>query len=212
LEWGENREVKRCTRRMFFEYLFDPVENCIMDPKKAKLHCVDDKYMSLPLCDYWIDASHNTYLTGDQLRSASSIEQYRRALLRGCRCVELDVWDGPDNTPIVYHGYTLTTKVPFADCLEAICESAFVTSEYPVILSLEVHCSDAGQKVMATIIRTLLQDQRHFQWDPKTGKYESPLWIDPRWCKNDDFAEVVSPNHLRKKNFDQGTRHHGTSK
>ena len=62
----------------------------------------------------------------------------------------MDCWDGPDNEPIVYHGYTLTTKINFKDILiDAIKPYAFHSSEFPVILSLENHCSPEQQAVLA---------------------------------------------------------------
>lgn len=58
------------------------------------------------------------------------------------RCVELDCWDGrnEDQEPIITHGKAMCTDILFKDVIQAIKETAFVTSCYPVILSFENHC------------------------------------------------------------------------
>ncbi|XP_076616639.1 1-phosphatidylinositol 4,5-bisphosphate phosphodiesterase eta-2 [Chaetodon auriga] len=115
--------------------------------------------MTQPLNNYFISTSHNTYLTGDQLLSQSRVEMYAYVLQAGCRCVEVDCWDGPDGEPIIHHGYTLTSKILFKDVIETINKYAFTKSQYPVILSIENHCTVPQQKKMAEYLKEVLQDK-----------------------------------------------------
>eukprot|EP00079_Xenopus_tropicalis_P010573 XP_002935564.2 PREDICTED: 1-phosphatidylinositol 4,5-bisphosphate phosphodiesterase delta-3 [Xenopus tropicalis] len=114
--------------------------------------------MTQPLCHYFISSSHNTYLTNHQLVGESSTESYIRVFMEGCRCVELDCWEGPSGEPVIYHGHTLTSKILFKDVVTTIRDYAFKNSPYPVILSLENHCGLEQQVKMANHLREILGD------------------------------------------------------
>ncbi|XP_050950724.1 1-phosphatidylinositol 4,5-bisphosphate phosphodiesterase delta-1b isoform X2 [Labeo rohita] len=151
-ELDENAKAKQqMTKDGFLMYLNQP-EGLIFNLAHKSVY----QDMNQPLNHYFISSSHNTYLLEDQLKGPSSIEAYIKALLKGCRCVELDCWDGSDGEPVIYHGYTLTSKVLFKDVIKAIKEYAFKTSEYPVILSVENHCSVEQQKTMAEHLISIL--------------------------------------------------------
>ncbi|KAK4169289.1 PLC-like phosphodiesterase [Cladorrhinum sp. PSN259] len=74
--------------KSFLKYMTSSVTSVVAPPKQQDL--------SWPLAAYFISSSHNTYLTGNQLSSDSSADAYKNVLLRGCRCIEVDVWDGDE--------------------------------------------------------------------------------------------------------------------
>ncbi|XP_040917298.1 1-phosphatidylinositol 4,5-bisphosphate phosphodiesterase beta-2 [Toxotes jaculatrix] len=137
-------------------FLMGPETSVVMQDRLAL-----SQDMTQPIPHYFIKSSHNTYLTAGQFSGVSSPEMYRQCLLTGCRCLELDCWKGkpPDEEPIITHGFTMTTEILFKDVIEAIAESAFKTSQYPVILSFENHVDSVKQQEkMANYCKTIFGD------------------------------------------------------
>ncbi|KXN81156.1 1-phosphatidylinositol 4,5-bisphosphate phosphodiesterase eta-1, partial [Leucoagaricus sp. SymC.cos] len=110
------------------------------------------------------------------------VEGYIRVLLAGCRSVEIEILDsldpadstpnledpisptsaagpssngggsGASSEPMVFHGLTLTTKVPLCQVCQVIVKYGFIASPYPIIISAENHCSIQGQQHTARIM------------------------------------------------------------
>uniref|UniRef100_A0A3P8VK95 Phosphoinositide phospholipase C n=1 Tax=Cynoglossus semilaevis TaxID=244447 RepID=A0A3P8VK95_CYNSE len=182
-DWAQKNQFM--TQNGFTMYMLS-AENNVFNPDHARVH----QDMSQPLAHYFISSSHNTYLTKDQVTSASSTEPYIRALNQGCRSVELDCWDGDKGEPVIYHGHTLTSKVPFKEVLETISQYAFKASPYPIILSIENHCSVDQQAIMAKDLRSVFGRRL----------LTKPLSDEP-------LRELPSPEELKGRILVKGKKH-----
>ncbi|KAI2615851.1 PLC-like phosphodiesterase [Hypoxylon sp. NC1633] len=134
-----------------------------------------DYTLDRPFNEYFISSSHNTYLVGRQIADVASIEGYISTLVRGCRSVEIDCWDGPECQPIVKHGFAMTNAISFREVINTVNKYAFVASRFPLWVSLEVHCTPPQQEVMAEIMKEIFGARLVTEpLDPSSNKLPSP--------------------------------------
>ncbi|GFY84488.1 phosphoinositide-specific phospholipase C family protein [Actinidia rufa] len=147
----------------FFHFLFFDDLN---GPIRSQVH----HDMTAPLQHYFIFTGHNSYLTGNQLSSDCSILPIIKALERGVRVIELDLWPNSAKDDIhVLHGRTLTTPVRLIKCLESIREYAFIKSPYPLIITLEDHLTSDLQAKVAEMVTQTFGERLYY---PESGCLE----------------------------------------
>ncbi|KAL5624584.1 hypothetical protein BROUX41_004644 [Berkeleyomyces rouxiae] len=165
--------------------------------------------MDEPMNRYFISSSHNTYLLGRQIAGSSSVEGYIYALIGGCRCVEIDCWDGPNGVPQVLHGRTLTSAISFESCITGINKWAFYASQYPLWISLEVHTSPLQQARMVQIMKDIFGDRLVTEpLDPMSHTLPSPEELMGRILIKVK-KPIVKDEH--RSAFDVKTRRRGNS-
>ncbi|XP_053568138.1 1-phosphatidylinositol 4,5-bisphosphate phosphodiesterase beta-1 isoform X1 [Bombina bombina] len=193
----------------FMRYLGSE-ENGVVPPEKLDLN----EDMSQPLSHYFINSSHNTYLTAGQLAGNSSVEMYRQVLLAGCRCVELDCWKGrtAEEEPVITHGFTMTTEISFKEVIEAIAECAFKTSPFPILLSFENHVDSPKQQAkMAEYCKQIFGDgllTEHLEKYPLEPGVPLPSPVDLKYkilIKNKKKSHKSSDGSGKKKLAEQAS-------
>ncbi|XP_020578795.1 phosphoinositide phospholipase C 2-like [Phalaenopsis equestris] len=152
----------------FLHYLFSEELN---PPLQSKVH----HDMTAPASHYFIYTGHNSYLTGNQLSSDCSDVPIIKALERGVRVIELDLWPNSTKDNInILHGRTLTTPVDMLKCLKSIKEYAFVASPYPVVITLEDHLTPDLQAKVAEMVIETFGDMLYYPNSETVVEFPSP--------------------------------------
>ncbi|PKA62680.1 Phosphoinositide phospholipase C 6 [Apostasia shenzhenica] len=180
----------------FYQYLFSDELN---PPIKSQVH----HDMTAPVSHYFIYTGHNSYLTGNQLSSDCSDVPIIKALQRGVRVIELDMWPNStkDNIDIL-HGRTLTTPVALLKCLKSIKEYAFVASPYPVVITLEDHLTPDLQAKVAQMVTETFGDILFYPESDTIQEFPSPESL-----KNKIILSTKPPKeYLEAKSFKEENR------
>mmetsp|Transcript_45466 Transcript_45466/g.110127 ORF Transcript_45466/g.110127 Transcript_45466/m.110127 type:complete len:867 (+) Transcript_45466:123-2723(+) len=197
----DNNSTSRKTtlqKDQFEEFLFSDL-NDAYDPEIQQM----EQRLDQPLSAYWINTAFKTYRTrisgSGSSSTCASVEGYMKALIRGCKCLDLDCWDGPAMPnaniciPMVMgagggvktdgnSGNLLLRHV--LDVVEAYLKMH--PQSYPIILSIENYCTPPFQEAMALLLQEILGHR--LAVPPQTTNNSNNNWWD---------ASLPSPEALR---------------
>ena len=91
-------------------YLTFPDHGSTLSKIKIDFLYVQQYDMEAPLAHYFLYTGHNSYLTGNQLSSDSSVDPIIQALRHGVRVIELDLWPNSKKTndvKVCHGGYEM---------------------------------------------------------------------------------------------------------
>ena len=151
---------ERLSKSRFFSYLLSD-SNDLMDPAKGNYGSTN---MKQPLSHYWINTSHDTFISKAPSKTKKEYQldeqMYTSALYRGVRCIEMDLFDGTDDRPVIAR---FEPQSPEDPCLDVANVLKIIRSfllehpnSYPVILNIENHCSFDVQRTFSEIIENVL--------------------------------------------------------
>merc|ERR1711971_345656 len=118
-----------------------------MDPNKLSVH----QEMDQPISQYWINSSFKTQGAGSEPIARS----FEMALRKGARYIDLEISNGGAVTK-PHKPVPLVGGVGLDEVLQTIKKFAFVTSECPLILSLDVTRCDLGNQTLAAGLLTVI--------------------------------------------------------
>jgi hypothetical protein len=132
----------------FCQFLTSVKENSWLDPCHSNVH----QDMAQPLHHYFIATSHNSCVTGSQTDGDVQLLGISGALRTGARVIDLAINDF-EGHPHVWRPYTFSTPLPVREVFEAIRDNAFHASDFPVIVTIEMHGGTTCADMLADVIR-----------------------------------------------------------
>lgn len=155
-------------------------------PEQASLHCMfprwntltstwpaslsqwaDESTLAMPLKKFHIFSSHNSYIACSQNFTPASLKALQLNIRLGCRCIEIDAWNDGYDGLIVSHGtingsgnfIASTSSLNFEECIKAIAECAWQSTDDPLILYVQNYMMRGGGDVMGEAFKKHMSDR-----------------------------------------------------